>query len=115
MTAVDNFMIAQCQPANHDHASASFAAACTDAQAALRGVPMSAQPLVTLSAYDLRLRSLDGDGFSSCACGWRARWSVWLHTPEWGTGEAGLTRVVCTGCALALVSAEAHAAVGDAS
>lgn len=76
--------------------------------------PVSAASVEKFSAYDLRLRSLDrkeGEPINLCSeCregGRIAYWSVWLHTPEWGTGNAGATRVVCTEHALALVEAEA--------
>lgn len=53
-----------------------------------------------LSAFDLRFRSLDplpGEPINLCsACLDPAKWSIWLHTPEWGPGDAGDTRVLCT-------------------
>ena len=69
------------------------------------------------SAYDLRLRSIDraeGEPINLCSeCPDDqtrvAYWSVWLHTPEWGTGNAGATRVLCTEHALGLVEEEALA------
>lgn len=52
-----------------------------------------------LSVYDLRLRSLDrlpGEPINLCSmCGNPAHWSVWLHTPEWGS-QGGVTLVLCT-------------------
>lgn len=63
------------------------------------------------SAYDLRLRSIDrepGEPINLCSgCGEVAYWSVWLHTPEWGSGNAGLTVVRCTPCAITALVREA--------
>lgn len=74
----------------------------------------SAATVEEFSAYDLRLRSLDrqrGEPINLCStCGHAAFWSVWLHTPDWGTGNAGLTLVLCTPCALAAVTKEANGA-----
>lgn len=67
---------------------------------------MSDDPVATaatveeFSAYDLRFRSIDrqpGDPINLCStCHEPAPWSIWLHTPEWGTGNAGATYVLCT-------------------
>lgn len=69
-----------------------------------------------LSAYDLRLRSLDrgtrvrGEGINLCStCGSIAYWSVWLHTPEWGP-QGGATYVLCTKDALAALQEEVERA-----
>lgn len=68
-----------------------------------------------LSRFDLRLRSLDlepGEPICLCSgCGGVASWSVWLHTPEWGRGEAGDTRVLCNPCSLDLVGTTANLAM----
>lgn len=65
-----------------------------------------------LAAFDLRLRSLDrraGEPLNACSgCGGIASWSVWLHTPEWGPGNAGLTLVMCRACALEQIEKEAR-------
>lgn len=74
-------------------------------------LPTSAATVEEFSTFDLRLRSLDrekGEPFYTCSgCNDLASWSVWLHTPEWGTGNAGATRVLCTTCALKAVAKEA--------
>lgn len=68
-------------------------------------------PSVTepLSRYDLRLRSLDrgrGEDIYLCSrCDDVAYWSVWLHTPDWGS-DGGATYVLCTTHALAAVAEE---------
>lgn len=66
----------------------------------------------SLPAFDLRLRSLEGDEYSACNCGLQATWSVWLHTPEWGSGLAGETRVTCFGCGLGLLASAARTSTG---
>lgn len=63
------------------------------------------------AAYDLRIRSIDrqpGEPVYYCPrCHAPvAEWSVWLHTPEWGPGDAGETRVLCARCALDVVAHE---------
>ena len=64
----------------------------------------------TFARYDLRMRSIDrkpGEPIDLCPCGAVAEWSVWLHTPEWGRGNAGETRVSCYSCAIADIAIEA--------
>ena len=57
-----------------------------------------------LSAYDLRLRSLDEprELHLCTVCDAHAFWSVWLHSPEW-SANGGSTMILCTPCALASV------------
>lgn len=66
------------------------------------------------SAYDLRFRSLDRQPhepiYTCSECRDLAEWSIWLHTPEWGTGNAGDTRVLCTPHAIERVLAEVRRA-----
>lgn len=72
------------------------------------------QPKEPMSAYDLRLRSLDlasGEPVWLCStCSLPAHWSVWLHTPEWPE-NGGLTRVVCHQHAIEMLTFEAGVAV----
>lgn len=78
----------------------------TSASDALVSPPRCPMP-EPLSAYDLRLRSLDDDEdvYLCSRCDRPAPWSVWLHTPEW-MPEGGATYVLCTSHALAAVADE---------
>lgn len=71
----------------------------------------SAATVEPLASFDLRMRHIDrepGDPINLCStCHQPAHWSVWLHTPEWGTGDAGLTLVLCTRDAIEAIEREA--------
>lgn len=66
-----------------------------------------------LARYDLRLRSLDRQSdepiYLCSVCDRAAAWSVWLHTPEWGS-QGGATYVRCTAHALRALTEAAEEA-----
>lgn len=78
------------------------------------GTEIAALEVEEFSAYDLRFRSIDrkpGDPINLCStCHERAAWSIWLHTPEWGSGNSGATYVLCTPHAIERVLGEVRRA-----